>query len=434
MKGNLVKRRRRRFALALVAGLAALTAYAPPASAAGGGGNGGGSFDCPPGPPTLIAKYHAPTAIVAGGGGIACPPPGAQTPGKFGTPGGPPGPPASVPPTPGTPCHFFFSTPVLFRLNGSTPQLYALQPTNFTAANPSQAADPLNPTWESWTNEGWVDVMKWGGTDVPVALNNAGLYQMAATTDFTYDWTFDGTWTKVGAQIKCVGSGPDNGWGTTCTLITDAQTSCFTPHAPGTPPVGTPQPLGALGFDLRAFLQGRFTGGTISSLPPAPRPGVTNVPICFYVTGMTADGRAEDPQTDTQFEQIVEGPDVGEGRHVYFVFVIDVKYEQTTWTFGDGATATIPQGGGSPEVPPVQCVPQPNQQFLVAHTYSQYSTGDGFHITVTHRFSVDVKEFWQDAQNHPGEADFPDAATLDVPTDPPLFAMPVVQEEGVPVG
>jgi hypothetical protein len=257
---------------------------------------------------------------------------------------------------------------------------------------------------------------------------------MASTTDFTYDWTFDGIWTRVGGQTRCVGSGPDNGWGTTCTLVSDAQTSCFTPHAPGTPPVGAALPVSALGFDLQAFLQGRFTGGRITSLPPAPHPGLTNVPVCFFVRGMTAGDRPEDPQQDTQFEQIVEGPNVGEGRHVYFVFVIDVKYEQTMWDFGDGDTSTVPQGGGSPETPPAQCGPVPDEQFLVAHTYTRYSSGDGFHVTVTHRFGVDVKEFWQDAQNHPGEADFPGVVTLDVPTDPPLYAMPVVQEEGVPVG
>lgn len=426
--------RRRPRALAPLLALAALTAYAPAASAAGGGGNGGGNFDCPPGPPSVIAQFKNPTEVVSGGGGISCPPPGADAPGHFGTPGGPQGGTQS-PPTIGTACHFFFSTPVLFRLNGSTPQLLALEP---TWSGGTFTADPLNPTWESTPdNAGWTDVMLWGGADAPVALNNANLYQMASTTDFTYDWTFDGIWTKVGTQVKCVGSGPDSGWGTTCTALTDLQTSCFTPHQPGTPPVGTPQPVGALGLDLNAFLRGQFTGGTITSLPGNRSPGLTNIPTCFYVSGMTVNGRPEDPQQDVVWERIVEGPDVGEGRHVYFVFIIRIRYVQTVWDFGDGTVVPIPQGGSSPEAPPGQCGNVPDQQFLVAHTYQRYSTGDGFHVTVTHQFGVDVTEFWQDSTPpHPHELDFPNVIPpVSVPAQPaPAYVMPVVQEEGVPIG
>jgi hypothetical protein len=191
-----------------------------------------------------------------------------------------------------------------------------------------------------------------------------------------------------------------------------------------------------MGVDLRALLRGQFTGGTIASLPAAPNPGVTNVPVCFYVRGMTVDGQPTDPQQDIRWEQIVEGPDVGEGRHVYFVFVIDVGHQSTTWDFGDGTIVTIPNGGASPEPVPRQCPNVPAQQFLVAHTYHSYSTGDGFHVTVSHQFGIDVTEYWRDADPHAHRLDFPDAVPpVVVPSAPqPAYVIPVVQEEGVPIG
>ncbi|HYW25771.1 MAG TPA: hypothetical protein VE953_16485, partial [Terriglobales bacterium] len=161
--------RRRRRALGPLFALVALTATTPTAFAAGGNNNGG-NFDCAPGPPSLVAQYQNPTEIVSGSGGISCPTPGARTPGQFGPPGvtGPPPP----PPTVGSPCHFDFETPVQFRLNGSTPQLRALQP---TWSGGTFVADPLNPTWQSWANQGWIDVMFWGGAPgvpPPVAMAN----------------------------------------------------------------------------------------------------------------------------------------------------------------------------------------------------------------------------------------------------------------------
>jgi len=429
--------RRRRRALGPLFALVALTATTPTAFAAGGNNNGG-NFDCAPGPPSLVAQYQNPTEIVSGSGGISCPTPGARTPGQFGPPGvtGPPPP----PPTVGSPCHFDFETPVQFRLNGSTPQLLALQP---TWSGGTFVADPLNPTWQSWANQGWIDVMFWGGAPgvpPPVAMANGTLYQMAGTTDFFYHWTFDGTWARVGAQFKCKPdpNSPTGGWNTTCTALSDLQTSCFDPFPPAVPPVSPGLPLPGLNVDLNAFLRGQFTGGTITSLPGKPNPGLANVPVCFFVSGMTVNGQPADPQQDVFWEKIVEGPDVGEGRHIYFVFVIHVSYKDATWDFGDGSSVTIPRGGSSPEPLPQggQCVRAPNQQFLVAHTYNRYSTGDGFHVTVTHRYGVDVTEYWRDADPNPHVLQFPDAVPpVAVPAQPlPAYTIPIVQEEGVPVG
>ncbi|TMC04485.1 MAG: hypothetical protein E6J41_24725 [Chloroflexi bacterium] len=78
----------------------------------------------------------------------------------------------------------------------------------------------------------------------------------------------------------------------------------------------------------------------------------------------------------------------------------------------------------------------PDQQFLVAHTYHRYSTGDGFHVSVTHQYGIDVTELWRDADPNAHRLDFPNAVPpVAVPSTPlPAYVIPVVQEEGVPVG
>ena len=125
---------------------------------------------------------------------------------------------------------------------------------------------------------------------------------------------------------------------------------------------------------------------------------------------------------------------ITEGRHIYYVILIRVYHQQTVWDFGDGTTVTIPNGGASPETPPRQCGTVPGQQFIVAHTYSRYSGGDGFPVRVTHQFGVDVTEMWQDATGT-HEVNYPNA----VPPVPVValnqpYPKPIVQEEGVPVG
>jgi hypothetical protein len=197
-----------------------------------------------------------------------------------------------------------------------------------------------------------------------------------------------------------------------------------------------PLPLTALGFDLRAFLAGRVFGGTITSLPANPNPGLTNIPTCFYVSGMTVDGQPTDPRQDVYWEQIVPGPPVDDrGHRVYFVFVIHVFYRSTLWNFGDGPDVSIPINGVSTDPIPKECGPVPNQQFLVSHVYHRYSTGAGFPITVVHHYGVDVSEVWTDTNGQTNRQDFPNAIPdVPVPGDPPVFVKPIVQEEGVPVG
>jgi hypothetical protein len=76
-----------------------------------------------------------------------------------------------------------------------------------------------------------------------------------------------------------------------------------------------------------------------------------------------------------------------------------------------------------------------NQQYLVAHDYHKYSSGNGFDVTVTTHYGVDVTELWWDGASPPAHRlDFPNAIPpVAVGATNQPYAMPVVQEEGVPV-
>jgi hypothetical protein len=418
---------RRRHLLASVLALAGLVACAPPAAALSGGFNGG-NFDCVPGPPRLVVEFTDPRRIT-GTGDLACPTPGARAPSQF----GPSDTRASTPVrrVPGQPCHFDFETPVQFRADGGTPQYMTLTPAT------SPGSYPKDPEAFTWHSDGWRNMADMPDLNAINATGPGNVYEQAGSMDFFYRWIFDGTWTAAGGQVKCVGQGPLNGWNTTCTFESDLATACFDPFLPPVPATSGGIGVGALGVDLNAFLRGQFFGGRITSRPARPHPGLTNIPTCFYVSGTTVNGQPADPQEDVLWERIVEGPQVEpEGRHVYFVFVVHVTYHGTVWSFGDGTAVTIPNGGSSPEAPPAACGNVPGQQFLVAHTYRRYSLGDGFHVTATHQYGVDVSELWRDSDPNPHRLDFFDVVPpVDVPALPlPAYVMPVVQEEGVPIG
>jgi hypothetical protein len=412
--------------IAPLVALAAVVASAPAASAVGGTNNGG-NFDCTAASPQVVAQFTDPKQI-SGTSGLSCPAPGANTPDKFGPSRGTSSGPTQ--PVLNTPCHFDFETPVRFRLNGSIEEVDTVQPTSDPNSGiPLPSVDPSAPTYQ---DNGWRDLSLGSGQATADSV-----FEQAGTTDFFWHWVFDGTWTMVGQQIRCVGSGPTGGWNTVCNLVKLAATACFDPAPPPQPPVSQGAAVGALGVNLSAFLSGQFFGGTVTSMPVKPNPGLTNIPTCFFVSGMTVNNQPADPQQDVFWERIIEGPQVEpEGRHVYFVFVIHVSYQGTTWDFGDGPTLLVPKGGSSPEAPPAACGAVADQQLLVAHTYTRYSTGDGFHVTATHHYGVDVTELWRDSSPNPHRLDFPDVIPpVDVPALPlPAYVMQIVQEEGVPIG
>jgi hypothetical protein len=397
----------------------ALAVFAQPAAALSPGGNGT-DVTCAAGPASVTTQFTNPTQI-SGTGQLQCPAPGNNSSGGFGATG--PGPGTSFPPPAlGTPCHIVEQLPVQFRYPGFGPQYLHTMPFNLIEKFAS----------------GQVTTLPWAGANFSTT-NNPGMpyisgdqwYYSAGFGTWYETWRYDGTWQKEpDGTTGCSGT---TGWNSRC-AGRSLFVQCFdfvaqTVAAPG------PLPVAALGFDLTAFLKGQVFGGTILSVPDNPRPGLTNLATCYYVRGMTIDGQPANPNQDVFWEKIVPGPPVdGEGHQVYFVFVIHVFYRQTDWDFGDGTTATFQRGSAAldPNCPG----PDATEQFAASHVYTRYSTGDGFHITVTHHYGVDVSEIWTDTNAQTNHADFPNAIPdLTVPANPlPFYAKQVVQEEGVPVG
>jgi hypothetical protein len=391
----------------------ALAAPATPAQAFGGGGQGV-NLKCTASDPSVITTYQTPVTV-SGGGSLDCPAPGTTAPGGFGPPQGTP---TFTQPKAGDPCTFVYPAPTRFKwVPGSGAMFLTESPANL-ATNDASTTTFTPDTWRganlSMTNQPpgtpWTSGDAW--------------YSLAGKADYFLTFTFKGTWTQKPDGLHCIGN---SGWSTRCSG-TSLSVPCF-----DTQPIGVtataPAPISALGIDLNAFLRGKFNGGTITSLPNAPRnPGLTNIATCFYVNGTTANGAPAGPQQDVYLEQIVPGQPVFEGRQIYFVFIIHIYYQRTEWNFGDGSVA------GSP--PPADCpAPSTPQSNITArHVYTRYSPAGGFPVTVNHHYVVDVSEFWNDSagfhqQDTPGVV--PD---LVVPGNPQPFLMPIVQEEGVPVG
>jgi hypothetical protein len=397
--------------------LAVTIACVPPA-AAQAPGSPGTAGTCTAADPSVIVTYQTPQPVdtqVVARGGIGCPSPQNSRPGQFGATTY-----KYTPPVPGTACSLKYEFPVAFRLNGSIPEAQSMGAPEAPQGQ-KETVDPNNPKL-FWT--GWARLNDYG-----VSL---GDYQAAGTMDPFLPFIFNGTWNANGQceAIQGVGTGWVEGCNGTNTVIVNALCKDWfnTPVPVAAGPIGVPP-----GIDLNGLVQGRFTGGQISSQPNNPNPGLVNVPTCYYVTGMTVAGGGN-PTQDHFWEQIVQGPGITEGRHIYYVILIHVSYQQTVWDFGDGTTVTIPQGGASPETPPSQCGNVPGQQFLVAHTYRQYSTAGQFPVVVTHQFGVDVREMWQDAGGT-HEVDFPNAVPpVAVGAQNQPYVKQVVQEEGVPVG
>jgi hypothetical protein len=388
------------------------------------GNPGGASLDCVPGSPQLIVS-HGTLTRVAGGGTLSCPPPGAAPGHSFGQTNYPP----PTPPTPGTKCHMEYQSPMQFQLGNG---MYL-----------GNIHDPQGNPPPQWTSNGFQNL------DVLPSDNSLGkvedLYKAAGTNDVYTPWVFDGIWNAQGQCVSQVPPSPQNpapGWTSPCRINgTGTWPGCLNlvPVFVG----GQQAPAGLLGENLTALVQGHYTGGAITSLPDAPQhPGLTNLPTCFYVSNMTVDGQPANPQVPTVWEKVVVGPNAvdAQGRHIVYVFRITVSYQQTVWNFGDG-TGDIPVGPGGQLIDagglPGSCGRNANQQFLVTHTYHKYSTvADGFHVTVRHRYGIRVDEAWLDSAGSHVVNDIPTGVgPVDVLALPqPYYPMPVIQEEGVPVG
>jgi hypothetical protein len=394
--------RKRLFSIAPLLALTATAMWAAPA-AAQGGTNGGNGIVCQQSPPQVVVKYSTPQRI-SGSGGVECAPVGATAPGQFG-----PSATTSTPAQPkaGTDCALHYETPIQARLNGQNAEYKTLTPGSFSIGQPV-AVDPASPPWHT---QGFGS---WSGDFVPGNLSD-DLYIQSGTYDLYRPWEFDGKWNDKG---QCVGT---QGW-----RCGNGQHVCIDMVTPANPPVGSQLPITALPFDLRAFVQGQFSGGQISSLPNGrPNPGLVNLPTCFYITGMAVTGGG-DPLLDEWWQQIVEGPALDEGRHVFYSFVIHVYYSGTVWDFGDGPS------GSTGVQQQASCPNQGNPQFVVPHTYNRYNTA-GYQVRVTHTYRVDASEAWVDAGG-PHSVDVATRIQIPVPAQPAPYIMPIIQEEGVPIG
>jgi hypothetical protein len=189
------------------------------------------------------------------------------------------------------------------------------------------------------------------------------------------------------------------------------------PHLPPTLP---PPTLADLGFDpltLLGTVRGNVRPGTITSSPA--QVGLVNTPTCFYVNGMN--------NAQPQYFQIVlqanfEPPPYNRG--IYYVFRIEISQTATTWNFGDGSSDETPPGPF--------CVG--SGQMATAHRYLRYSglqPNGAFQVTATESYGAHVVEYWYDTQ--PEAKDLGDGGipAFNVVAGP--VAMPVIQEEGVPV-
>jgi hypothetical protein len=407
--------RSKRLCVPLLAAVA-LAAYAQPATALSPGGNGA-DVTCQQGPASVTTQFTTPTQI-SGGGSIQCPAPGNNSPGGFGATG--PGPNTSFPPPAiGTQCHIVEQLPVRFAYPGQGP-LY-------------QHQTPFNVIEKFATNQTSTDPFR--GANFSTS-NNPGMtyisgdqwYYSAGFGAWYETWSYDGTWQKEpNGTIGCSGT---TGWQSRC-AGRSLFVQCFD-FVPQTVAAPGPAPLPPDLIDLAAFVSGKVFGGNMTAVPNG-RPGVTNLATCFYLNGVTVGGQPANPNQDTFWEQIVTGGPVdGDGHQIYFVFVIHVFYEKTVWDWGD-TTQTPIQGGGT-SLDQNCPAPAANQPFAASHVYNRYSTGDGFHVTVTHYFGVSATEVWTDTNLQTNRFDFP-TQEVPVPGNPqPFFAKQIVQEEGVPIG
>jgi hypothetical protein len=405
--------------------LVALTAaavLAQPAAALSPGSNGSNLTCFTPAPASVSTQFTNPKQI-DGSASLECPAPGNNSPGGFGPTGGPTQFNNPPPPVDGTPCQMVYRTPVLIRNSSKGTEFQDMEPANVIApdSTPNFVANP----WRG----GYFGVSTVVNPFPSDYISGDEWLFLAGHRDYFTTWTYNGTWKKQpDGSFKCMALNT-GGWSMPCSgksLIVqcfDFVTQTVVPNAP-------PPPLPP-GFDANAFLKGLVFAGNISSIPQDPHPGVTNLPVCFYVSGMTINGQLADPTQDVWWEQIVLGPPVDpQGRSIYFVFRIHVFYRFSEWSFGDQGTADLPAPGSADPL----CPPRNGGQQLVAsHTYTQYSPGQsGFPVTVTHHFGIDVQEVWVDSRPGTQQGNPPQIPDVTIPSAP--FAKTIVQEEGVPVG
>ena len=171
-------------------------------------------------------------------------------------------------------------------------------------------------------------------------------------------------------------------------------------------------------LQVMGSIKGLVQPGTIKSRPDLA--GLVNTPTCFYVDGMNI------PQSQA-YDVVLEGPDMGEGRHLFFTFRIEVSYQGTRWDFGDGSSEEV--------APPADLCGGSTAQLQTAHVYRHYSQGqpsDAYHVTANATYGVHVSEAWIDADGMHGlDLGNGGVPPFTVVTRP--YLQRILQAQGVPV-
>ena len=169
---------------------------------------------------------------------------------------------------------------------------------------------------------------------------------------------------------------------------------------------------------LMGSIQRQVRPGQVSSTPS--QAGLVNADTCFTVQGMNI------PASQT-FDITLMGPDLGSGRHIFFVFRVTVSFQGIQWDFGD------PIDNIADPVPTDLCSGM-DPAVSAAHRYHRYSDGQpggAYQVTATETYGITAVEMWDDFT---GTHSLPVTAPPPFPVATPAHAQRIIQEEGVPVG
>jgi hypothetical protein len=158
--------------------------------------------------------------------------------------------------------------------------------------------------------------------------------------------------------------------------------------------------------------------GQIHSAPSTR--GVVNTPVCFWVDNMGI------PQERDLTLTLAGAPD-GSGRQIFYTYIASIRFIGVDWNFDDS-------GDKSTVAPATACGQHPQ---LTAHQYRQISDGHNpdntYHVTAVEQYSISVVVFWWQTDGQQGP--FPVDPGVPAPAISPTMDNQFVgQVEGIPIG
>jgi hypothetical protein len=341
------------------------------------------------------------------------------------------------PPKPGQSCGYTVTVPVRFTF-GSPVNNASNIGWQYMPGGPFPASSFQGGTW------GFHDLAAFAGSD---ALATSTYQTAGLGTDYFFPWVFHGTWTNP-PPLTCkpdpnfsLAFGLNPGWSTPCAGIGQGWTvpQCLLTQTPGVTisRAKAQADAGALAqsLGLAGLLKGRFNGGQISSTPANPNPGLVNTDTCFFVTGLTADGRPLATNTGivTSFQITLMDPNAADAefRHVVYTFRIDILYNDTTWDFGNGVTMVNPPSAQGLPCDTLGAAAQLSAAFKFTK-YSLKQPNGVYVVQAQHHYGIHVTAWWRDS-NGSNSVDLGTAGVNGINVDALSEPIQIVQEEGVPV-